>query len=65
MSVLLNALGLRWRWVASITAVSLGLLVMSLAAPERAAAILAAIGLAALMLLRLLTLHSSWPKRTP
>jgi hypothetical protein len=43
--------------------VSLGLLVMSLAAPERAAAIFAAIGLAALMLLRLLTLHSGWPKR--
>jgi hypothetical protein len=63
MSILRNSLALHWRWIASITVVSLMLLVVSLAAPERLAAILAAIGLAGLMLLRVLTLLGGWPGR--
>jgi hypothetical protein len=63
MTVLLNSPALRWRSIASITAVSSGLLVLSLATPERLAAILAALGLTGLMLLRVLALHGRWPPR--
>jgi hypothetical protein len=63
MRILLNSLAPRWRWIASIAAVSLLLLLLSLVAPEPSAAILAGMGLAGLMLLRLLTLHGGWPNR--
>lgn len=63
MSILLNSHAPRSRGITSITAVSVGLLVLSLAAPERAAEIIAAIALAGLMLIRLLNLHSRWPNR--
>ncbi len=65
MTMLLNSLALRWRAIASITAVSTALLVVSLAAPDRLAAILAALGLMGLMLLRLLALHGRWPPGRP
>ncbi len=63
MTALLNILALRWRTIATVVAASFALLVVSLVTPEPVAPILAALGLLALLLLRLLAIRRGSPPR--
>ncbi len=63
MTVLLNGLAVRWKTIATVVAASFALLVVSLITPEPVALILAALGLLALLLLRLLAMRRGWPPR--